>query len=220
MSDEWIRADQIPTFLQWNDANEYGQRVQLLNCLKSGRVAVKADDGETGRIITNDRGQLEKNHENWRDWRDIPTTVWRDHPYDLNMSARTYSYALKPSRGTKEGDWLTVKLTGLSFSKSDIRRELAPEQIVAQTSEPKNKGGSPVNAEKWSNFSALLAAYAQSGGDIVPGEQAGALYAKVMDFGATLGLESKDLPGLDTSKKALNKAMAFVQTAENPASGD
>lgn len=218
---EWIRADQIAGRLGWDESNSYGQHVQLLSGLMGGRIAARADNGVTVRAKSVTRHTVERQEEEWENWDAIPRSLWRDYVYYLHLSGRKYEYDLKPSGKTKDGDWLTVRLTGLSFSESDILREMGPVKPLSSqgeaiaTSERKGAGGSPVDSQKWANFAALLGAYAQCGGDIVPGEKAGALFSRVMDFGASLGLNEKDTPSIDTCRPALNRAMEMVEAAKN-----
>lgn len=218
---DWIRADQVPARLNWPEDN-YAHHAQLLDGLMGGRIKAKADRGVTVQIQRNNRGQLDVGAEAERDdWDDIPRSLWRDYVYYLHLRGRRYIYDLKPRGSFKEGDWLKVKLTGLWFSEVDLLRELGPVRPGGRQSEevatqPKRKGsgGSPVDSEKWANFAALLAVYVQRGGDIDPGQKPGSIFSKVKDFGSTLGLNEKDTPNIDTCRRALNQAMAFVAIAK------
>ena len=215
MSDQdkdFIRADTLPARFGWSEVDSIVKRQQLLDGLKGKRVSARADNATLTRAPKpGSRVYTALPKETLEDWVVDDPAVWGSS--GLYIGASRYT-------AKNVGDYVAVELTGLWFSLSDLVSRLGWQEAAPASDERKNAGGSPVNAEKWSNFAALLAAYAQSGGDIVPGEQAGALYAKVMDFGATLGLDPKDLLSLDTSKKALNRAMSFVQTAENPSSRD
>lgn len=119
-----------------------------------------------------------------------------------------------------------VELSGLRFNRQQIISyfEIADDGPQEQAEAPGEVGaemlrtGRPVEKELWGNLTAALGAYAQSGGDIRPGEHAGTLYARVTSFGSTLGLTG--FIGLDSCRAYLNLAMELVHKAENGSGTD
>lgn len=202
---EFIRADEVANRFGWDGANYSFKKQQLTDALESGRVTAKADRAVLTRCPHPRLGRYVAKPESFDDWI-VEREAWGGP--GLNLAARRYE-------AKNIGDFLSVKLTGLWFSLPDIVSYLGwAAQSPEQASPRKGTGGSPVDSQKWTNFAALLGAYAQSGGDISPGEKAGALYSKVMDFGARLGLREEETPSIDTLRPALNRAMELVQAAE------
>jgi len=213
MSDnvDWVRADQLGAIFEANGKDYMTCKAQLWNGLKAGRISAMALDATLSDNSTR-RGARPKREVDWP----VKPEVWDARGRGAHFSLGVGSFSASPA-----GSYVRVELTGLMFNRAELMEYMGlAENAESRKPDRRGAGGSPVNAEKWANFAGLLAAYAQSGGDIVPGEKAGALFTKALNFGAPLGVLSDDLPSLETCKKALNKAMEIVEAAERPAETD
>lgn len=207
--DEYIRADEVAERFGWDGASYPFKRQQLTDALRKGRVTARADDATFTRAPEPRVGRYNVKPETHQDWK-VEKGVWGGS--GLSFGGRRY-------HAKNIGDFISVELTGLWFCVSDIRTQLgwtevSPVSLAPTDNSPSNNGGRPTDADKWATFAALMAAYAQQGGEITPGERAGALYTKIKKFGDEAGVDPESYPTVDTCKPALSRAMAFVEACK------
>jgi hypothetical protein len=154
MSDEknYVRSDQLFPMFGWTDANDMAMRQQLMDALKSGRVAARADNAilDRGTKKVDGRWQTAEK-ETLVDW-EVEPAVWGNT--GLNVSARRYFS--KSSHA-----FLSVELTGLWFSAADIVSQLDWQEVttapaIPSTLEPVKRGGRKASPG-WPIFAAALA---------------------------------------------------------------
>ncbi len=150
MSDEMIRADRIAELLGWNDMNWFSGRLQLLDGLKHGRVSAEAANGKTVTAARGKSGYLERVETPRVDWA-VPASLWRDNPQSLHPSSRRYAYELKQLKGVKEGDWIAVELTGLSFNLAELTKwfDIDPPKAVVGVEPTRSSNKAKLECLAW-----------------------------------------------------------------------
>lgn len=208
MSDdiEWIKGRKARSLLI--QAGLHPAEIQLRQALRIGKV-----HGRALHAAIEGRGRHRGQKVEHADW-DVPAEAWKGGPENSRFDLDLDVY----SSGDYENKLGLVKLTGLSFVKSELIDYFEIEDApVATTPTPdvmeKGKGGRAPKVDEWNNAIAALIVYAQSGKGIDLADQPGAIYKKALDYAATLGLEGEGI-SIDRCKQGILSAKKLIAKAE------
>lgn len=203
MSDDidFIRADTLSAIFGWTEIDSIVKRQQLMDGLKSGRVAARADDATLTRAPkAGSKVYAAFPKETLQDWL-VEPSVWGTA--GLYLGARRY-------QAKNIGGFVAVELTGLWISRSDLISQLGWQEVAsAPASAPAAaspaKGAPP--SDLWKNFAAaLVSLQTQKPSFDVAGPRK-TTHKQVEEYAALFGLE---IPALNTVAASLDRLKAMM----------
>lgn len=194
--DQWITSRSLMQLVRTHRgelASGHHTEAKLLPKLRAGQIRAIAGNAELTLRHRHGR-KLET------DW-SIPSEVW---VVDGNTSYFDLS-SDKLVRACATGEFNKIDCSYLLFERAPVLSALEIEDRTGEADryetalEAKDKGGAPVDSEKWANLVALMAAY-QLNRDIDTSLKPGTLYSRLADYaseiGATIPSKTTALPAM------------------------
>lgn len=215
MSDDrdWIKAKDAAHLL-FQSGSPMAVNRRMIDPLKYGRIEGRALDGTLEHRRTGHREVV-------KDWI-VPARVWSDRWDQSSMILFEGSYS---TRDYASG-YAHVKLSGLAFDRAqfleyfDIDASPPPPARAQPCSEAteadsKDKGGAPLDSEKWSNFAAVAVMIQHHAGPVHKGMKKAQVYKMIADYADSMDLE---IPSDRTVSNALDR-MKWLSGLKHGADG-